>query len=564
MVTVKEIRELKQYYKDELYKQVRKEQETDLAYINDTFELPEIREPHRIYHSGMGARMVNAPAEQIITSNPQAFFEIIKGGEAPKERLGKEANGWINVLRGQNPNPFKEFVKNQLGRGEAYFKLCHNEAWVTGARNRAGLPVLFLVLDPMVVYGSPEEDENGIPLKVIVFYERQPKDVIVKYPDWKNPEGADTDRNKNAKVKWLEYWDKDVRYFEADGEAVLKGGIQENIYGFVPFIRKYSGFGRRSPTGELADLIVSDIRMSRDLIREECVTRSNRNSIEFLYAHRGKTIISPGEVDKKAFEEATWGAYSVKIFENVPQGTEIKDDEVHEVPPEMQAHLANVRAEIAQRNPFIMAGYPLGASGRQQDLSSIAAMRRYDTVIENTENATATAIEKAIEICRKVPGLKPDGLKEGDLDATFRCKVILKAKDPVEDDRKATLGSRLVAAGEIDPITNLTEFKGYTEEKAKEIMVDILKWRVLLNNPDIAELIGLRAAQKSGMLEYLQGLRQRRQQLQQQGIGEAPTQTEMGRRLGETQTETGREMGEMSLESRGARKPPQPYFRGQR
>ena len=567
MLGIDEIKNFKKRYAtdpDCIYTKVRSEQKTDQSYRDDTFKVDEIREPHKVWRSGLGARMVDAPAEQIITSNPQAFFETVSKNKEAINRISQVVNqNWIPILRRQNPNPFKEFVKNDLGRGESFIKVCHNEGWVTNPIgtdkdklpifNRQGLPVFFLLLDPMVIYASPEEDENGIPERVIIKYERQPLDVIVRYSKWTNPK---RDEKGNKGVEWLEYWDKDTMYFEADEETVLH---KPNPYNFVPFVRKYSGFGRRSPSGELADLIVSDIRLSRDLIKQECITRSNIASIEHIFAHRPKTLITQGEISDKQLAELQWGAYDLNVLTGVTPDTKFIEEEYPSVPPEMYQNLANIKAEIAQRNPLIMSGFPFGSSGRQQDLSSMAAMRRYDSIIENTENAFATAFEMALKICKVIPTLKPDGLNKGDLDAKYKCQVKLKAEDPIEQDRLATLGSRLLAQSEIDPITNLTEYKGYTMDEARKILVDILKWRVLLGSPDIAELIGLRAAEKSGMAEDLQYIKARRQELEK-GLGKTPTKTGMERTLGETETPLGAEAG--ILPGRGARRPPTRYERG--
>ncbi len=562
-MNIEEIRELKDYYIKTLYSDVRKEQEIDNTYYNDTFAVPEVRKPHRVWRSGWGNRMVDSPSEQIVTSNPQAYFEMIKGSKDIEAKLSGEVNKvWFPVLSRKSPNSFKEFVKNVLCRGESYIQLVHNEDWVSGDREHSELPVLFLVPESMVLYGSPEEDENGIPDNVIVYYERQPKDVILRYPDWTNPKNAGIGKSKDKSVSWFEYWDKDNRYFEADGEPVLQDQIQENIYGFTPFIRRYSGFGRRSPDGSLSSLIVSDIKFSRDLIHQECVKRSNIYSVEDLFSHRSRTFMSPGKIGKEQIRNLKFGSYDVNLLEDVPAGTTMINEEYSPVPQEMYGSHAALVGEIVQRHPFTQAGFPFGSSGRHEDITASAAMARYNTVIQNTESAFATAVEKALEMCNVIPKLRPTKLTESDLASKFKCSVILKAESPVEQDRLATLGSRLLVQNEIDPETNLIEYKGYTQDKAKDILVKIMMWKVLLNSPDVIELIGLRAAEKSGMAEDLQIIKTRRQQVEKgtKILGNESSPTAQQRIQGEVQTEMGREMGIQSMV--GARTPPERYNRG--
>ena len=77
----------------------------------------------------------------------------------------------------------------------------------------------------------------------------------------------------------MEYWADTQRYFEADAEGVL--GPQENIYKFVPFVNCLAGFGRKSGSGEPADLVVGRLRKVRDLLIRECAITSSIDSIYY-------------------------------------------------------------------------------------------------------------------------------------------------------------------------------------------------------------------------------------------------------------------------------------------
>ena len=563
MATVSEIDELRSFYITQLYTNVRKEQRTDQTYIDDSFVVPEIQEPHTLYRSGLGSRIVDAPAENIITSNPQVFIipkNPTKSALASAERMAEVVNTiWIPTLQKQNPNPFKEFVKNLLGRGEAYIKTVHNERWVTGQKVREGLPIHFIVLDPFVVYGSPEENDEGIPDKVIVWYERQYRDVIVKYPDVPN---RNTDKGL---IQWLEYYDRTSRYMVAGETPVTGGGVQTNLYGFAPFVRKYSGFGRRNFDGELANLIVSDIKRSRDLIKEECAVRSNLASIDFLFAHRPRTIIAKGLDREDLRENLSYGAYDLNYIDADPSVVKVEDMNI--VPDATTyKHHADIIAELNQRHPFIMFGTPWGSSGRQQDMTSNSAMRRYDSIMENTEYAWATAIKMAFKECKIIPNLVPDGIHDSDLDLDYEVKVKLKAKDPIEDDRKITLGDRLWNAGKgsISLRRFHVEYQGLTEEESKKEIARMLADQITIYNPDIAAVMGMVAAEESGMEEWLQKAKERRAMMEQsgaQGMMEQNPASTTERIQGETQTPTGMEMG--TEPNRGARTPPVAYNRGQ-
>lgn len=562
METVDNIQKIKKRYIDTLYAQTRQEQRIDQEYRDDTFPVPEIKPPHKVWRSGMGSRMVDAPAEQIVTSNPQVNFNVLKGRKDIEKKLSKEVNEkWIELLRLSNPNVFKESVKNKLCRGESYVKVCHNERWVTNPTGRdsyglplferMGIPIIFDVPDPMVIYGSPEEDDcgwipnSGVPNKVLVFYKRQPEELILRYPSWTNP------KNKEKDIEWLEFWDKNTMYFEAEGETIVH---TNNPYKFTPFVRKYSGFGRRSPEGELADLIVSDIRFSRDLIRQECVTRSNNISVEQIYAHAPKDIMQDGlheAITKKDLAEIGWGEYGLNVL---PPGASFAKNSSPSVTPEMYQNHIKIISELMQRHPFIAAGSPYAPSAREGDRSFTAAMRRYDSLVENTENEWATVIAMGLVVCKEIPTLRPDGLTKEDLDAIFKVTVKLRAKDPIEEDRLITLGDRLRRGdGITPPAISLemfhTKFMGMTQAESEKEQIGILVDQATFNNPNWVQMVSGAAIEEGSMEDVMARFGQAGQQ------GQVP-KTTVERTQGEGQP------GSPTEGTRGARQSPSRYTRG--
>lgn len=154
------------------------------------------------------------------------------------------------------------------------------------------------------------------------------------------------------------------------------------------------------------------------------------------------------------------------------------------------------------------------------------------------------------------------GLTKDDIGGYYEVNIELKASDPIEADRKATLGSRLYQQGQIDLKTNLVKYQGYTEDEADEIITNILVDKVTFQSPDVAELMGLRLAEKSGMAEDLAMIKERRKAIEAQGMQQPPSPTEGARRTGEVGTELGREMIDESLRGKGARSAPERYTRG--
>ena len=85
-----------------------------------------------------------------------------------------------------------------------------------------------------------------------------------------------------------------------------------------------------------------------------------------------------------------------------------------------------------------------------------------------------------------------------------------------------------------------------------------MKWNVLLNDPQIAQLIGLKAAKKAGMAEEIQELIQMRTQ----GLENPMSQTQMNRAAGEITSPEGFNMSDMAISQRMQRGAPENYTRG--
>ena len=563
------IKELKNYYVTELYAKTRTEQKIDQEYRDDTFAVPEVREPHKPLRLGIGSRMVDAPAEQIITSNPQVYF--MGDNEKVVACLSKVVNGkWIPYLKNLNPNPFKELVKDKLCRGESYIRVAQNPAWHDG--DKVGLPFLFVVPDPMTIYSSIEDNDGGwlpgcgVPNNTIVYSNRLPSDVLLRYPDWEDKKQR---KSKKERVEWIEYHTKDYRCFIADDEVVLEG---ENPYGFNPHIRKFSGFGRRSPDGELADLIVSDLRFSRDLIKEHCIIESDIAYRSHLAAHRPLIVTSEGEIDEKQLQNVSLGAYDISALGNLPPNT-VLQTEIN-IPPPTQAEYqyASMKwSELVQRNPFLMSGFPQGSSGRQQDMSTTAAGKRYDAPIENTQLGVATAIEMALAICAKIPDLLPEGLSREDIERKYSCEVKLRADDPIERDRAITLMDRLRTTGGASLRSFLIQGRGMTQDEADDEIAQILAEKVTIYNPDVAAVLGMDAAMEMGMADKVLQAKQKTATMQQNlgasvvqggqgGVDNPMTPSAMQRAQGEAQTTLGMEQSPEPV--KGARTPPVNYTRG--
>ncbi len=564
---IDQIRALKQYYTDQLYSVVRKEQTTDDGYYKDNFEVPQLEESVPKSRTGSGAQIIDMPVEQIAAMVPVASRKPEKDTEIAKLAANRVTSlineKWLDKIGRQGL--IKEFIKNQLLRGEAWIHPLHNESWVLPPKRKTGLPVIFLIPDPMVLFASPNENEDGVPENVVVFYERQPSVIQAKYPAWSNPRMAGAPKKKST-VTWIEYWSSKERYFEADDEPVLKGKVQENIYGLVPFIHKNAGFGKLfTPDGKMEDVIVGRLRRERDLLQRECAITSDVDFVIHTFANRSVDVQPMDDNHKIPPDFRDKYEIGTGLVHELPPGITVTRAE--EMLPEDQLfnYLYTLKADVGRITPQALTGTPAGATGRLQDMAYTTAMKRYEGIVKNTEYAFATAFGMALEIIEKLD-IEVDGLNSGDINKYYDVTVQLKPDDPLEEDRKSTLGDRLWNQGNgcIDLRTNLVKYQGYSQEDAEEIIADILVDKLTLYNPDVASVMGMVFAEESGMARWIEEAKQKQAMKaeSQQALQSAPPATTQERVGGEVKAPLGKEMMDMALANRGARASPARYTRG--
>lgn len=555
-VNLKQIKGIKDYLSDVHSGRIT-QQRMDDTYRNDTFEIDFLNKGIPIVRTGKGHRMASAPAEHIITSNPQVFRDARGNANQAAERVSVELNRWARLLLRQNPQPFKEYVKKLLGKGEAWSYWFHNNNYKKDDPN--SLPFELVIPDPTIVFVDPEAGEiDGVPNRLIVSYERVASNVRRNYPKW-----AWTNRGNrkwSKTVPFFMYFDNDVRYWEADGDPLILDrdgglfngtGIQPNLYGFVPFVHSYSGFGEGSPDGNPASLAIGRLTKVRDLIAEYTAIRSVIDYLTYKYAYPALDY----EYDVTLIEEvpkeiSTEYSRAPGAFNYVPvtPGGGIKKS-VDMLPDQaLFQYMFNIDKQINEEDPLGQIGQAVGTSGRQDDIANEASLRRYDTIVENTAHSFATGFGLVMRMMEKIRSIYPNSLHKGDIGKYYQCDIELKAEDPIAKDRLRNLGSKLYSTGEIDIETNLTIYQGYTQEEAQKIMAKTLVDNVMRNDPTMSALMGQQLAKEAGFEEEFNALKA------QEAGGEATSKT---RRPDEIQTPRGREEIDLALSQRGGRRSPE-------
>ncbi len=569
-MNVAEIKELKTYLTTQYHNNRIKQQQDDENFVNDSIDISYLPSEVSAMQTGKAYRMVEAPAEHIITSNPQLFRTPVKNTDVEaSHRIAQEGNRWLQILSHQTVNPFKTHVKYLLGQGEAWIYLVPNDDY--DKDNPLDLPVHFMMIPPQVVFVDGWAGENnGVPRRLIVCYDRIAENIKRNYPGWKW-KNQQAGKISNDKVPYFMYIDDNIRYIEADDEALLvdeKGepyngdGIQENFYKSTNFVHSYAGFGKPSADGDPASLCISRITNCRDLIREYTAIRSVINYLIFQYAQPPTDY----EYDPTAFTPPPGFAdkydRSPKALNMVPvtPGSKGMVKGVDKLPDaQLFQHLYNIEKQIDEEDPLGQVGQVVGSSGRQQIDAKEASLRRYDTVVENTAHAFETAFGLAFQMCDMRPSLYPQGLHKGDLKDNYTFRIELKAEDPLEAQITRSDGDRKYTNGIIDWETNLTEYQGYTQDQAQKIMDKRIVDDFIMNDPILRMAMGQQIAQEMGILQQYEQAKQMAEQTGK-GISSAPQIGSRGGepRQGNIKTQTGMEMQDMSLSQRPIRRSPMP------
>jgi hypothetical protein len=555
---VDEIRELLQYYEKDYYNQLREEQKVDQTYYDDKFEVPWIKPPLVVSRTGAGAKIIDEPVEQISAAGMMAFRKELKDTQIAKDsavKVSSLVNKWIMRMMKQNPNPKHEWLKNMFLRGEAWILPMHNMKWVDPVFDKTELPVKFQIPDPLIIYASPNEDENGIPEHFFMCYERQPSVVHTMYPNWTDPKKEERINSKKT-VTWIAYFDAKNRYWEADGEPVLGGGIQPNIYGFTPAVHKIAPWGKTSPEGKPEELIMGRLRKARDLLNRDAASTSDIDSIIHLFAN-SPIIVTPeiegGSIPPDFAEKFVWKAGNV-----IENPTRLKIERPVDMLPDAQvlAWHDRINYALGAETPIALSGAPVGNTGRLQDMTYSTAMRKFESIVDSCQDAWATAFGMALKMCDTIPDLMPEEINSEDLKKNYEVKIELRSDDPIEAARLSADGDKKYQLGIIDDETNLVEYQGKSQERAAEIMAKKLVDMVMRNDPLILQAMAMTAVREAGLEEEYNALKAQAE-TQTKGANPVPQYGSKGGepRQGNIKTELGMEQADL-MATRPARSSP--------
>lgn len=229
----------------EFYSQFHTQCATIDTYYNLKFEIPQV-EGFTAHHPSTAQVAIDDAAAQIDISSLRVRVpprSESKKNEATK--LERFYNGcWHGVLRNDG-TLLNRTSKSLFKDGVAFHKiLCDTD--VEPVDDEEGyrfdrFPFMVLLRHPTHVMVDPSYFSTGNFNYVVESYTRKAGDIREFYPEW------ESNKDINADVEWIEYWDNKSYIMMADGIVVDEGG---HDYGLPPYEIIDAGLGYEDTDGK--------------------------------------------------------------------------------------------------------------------------------------------------------------------------------------------------------------------------------------------------------------------------------------------------------------------------
>ena len=381
-------------------------------------------------------------------------------------------------------------------------------------RKRANFPIILRAIDPLTALPDP----SGRLGFVIEFYKRLAGDVKSMWPEWDMGKWQPFDE-----VDWLEYWDEDWRYFEADGKPILKGGVMRNLYGFVPYGMAYSGFGKSSPEGKPEDKAIGLLHPVLSSLRAEARQMSAWDA-HLLLNIFGRYLTT--EDPTKVIPDMSPGAINQVPSLNpanpsialMPQAAINRDLYAYLPMVQRNIDLATVGLSLGGERPQgVGSGYHEGLLIGQGRLKFRSPRRALENIFSRALTNACYLLSRVVQEPMPLVGkkiIKPEQIEE-----PVVITLNFEPQDPEENDRRLQHGLAMWTQGAISWETAAKDYWRIDQptEEFKKIMVE----RVL-RRPEIEATLGMAAVEDWGMREMLNLIQQQEKQLGQptgEGLG---------------------------------------------
>ena len=415
--------------------------------------------------------IINIATDHVDVNNIEIDVPAAPRSKARAERIKKFYQGvWLNI---KGP-VLRTAVKHSFTYGIGWLKPMFNaDQWpdsptmdqFTGADGdvdeQADIAALDKFLDercikfPLVLKNvNPKnliwDDSRARRQWVIEYYEREARDVMRRYPEWK------TALKNTDMLTWMEYWDDKYCGYMADGQWVW--GPYEHSYGFLPYIPIMPATSMDWDTGKVHERYQGLLQPIYSLLDAHARIVTAYEAI--LRGVAWQTLDFSGPT--AAVVEARSNYELFGSFNALPPGVSVSTSPRVVPPSELLQYLNVIETLIEEATfPNVIRGVrPRGVSSGF-GLSVLSGMGRL--VFQGVADGTARAVE---QINSRFAQLVENRIKgkitvhartdvhnfdqtigPEDIKGLYENHVVMKAEAPEEREREALLGLKLFQSG---------------------------------------------------------------------------------------------------------------------
>jgi hypothetical protein len=482
---------------------------------------------------------IDAGVRHFTLDNPRMTVYARRPSDAGRKQAAS-LEAWGNFFLKLSRRQIKDVAKKVLLRGEGFIKINMDDTYFGDYNGKAidsldikelmeyrekrlyHFPIYLTIPDPINVYCSVAHD-GLMPLEVIECFEITVSEAIAlcKKNGWQfNPERNGTPRRPDEKVTWISYYSCDWRCFILDDVAVLKGGVQRNIFGFVPYVHFSAMAGQTGYDGKPEYEYRPIIHGKQDMFIMESRMLSFIDAINARHAFPRYKFRGNPEVIKQYYPRGVPTDPEKLLLEQ--EGIMEIDVLSGDKPPEgLFAEFAIMQQLAAAPAIASSGGRPTGVySGVHQESLIAMARSQYKDAFMSLQEALAIVLGMGLRIIEKVykhdvmiKNLSADSpkvyqiLKVSDIQGYYDCEVALLAEPPEATDTRKALGVTLWQKGAISKRMMKKEYFDMSddeidEDDAQRIAEDTM------NDPLIRGAMGRDALEQLGMHKALAAIKE--------------------------------------------------------
>jgi len=476
---------------------------------------------------------IDAGVRHYTLDNPKMIVYARRNSDEARRQAAAIEN-WGNFFLKLSRRQIKDVAKKVLLRGEGIIKLNMDDIYFGDYNGKPidsldvkelmeyrekrlyHFPLYMTIPDAINVFCSTAH-EGLMPLEVIECFEVTVSEAEAMCQ--KNGWVFDSkNRRPDEKVTWISYYSCDWRCFILDDVPVLKGQVQRNIFGFVPYVHFSAMAGQTGYDGKPEYEYRPLIHGKQDMFIMESRMLSFIDAINARHAFPRHVFKGNPEVIKQHYPHGI-PTDPEEVLIEIPDQMEIRILD-GEKPPEGLFAEFGIMEQLAAPPAALSGVRPIGVYGSAHQESLMAsALSQYKDAFMSLQEALATVLGMGLRIMEQtyqhdvmIKNLSSDAakvyqiLKVSDIKGYYDCEVKLLAEPPEATDTRKALGKAFWQGGAISKDKMLREYFDMSQQEIQDETAQQLAEKVM-EDPLVGGALGRDALEMFGMEKAAQAVK---------------------------------------------------------